>query len=277
MSVDALELGNGFVEACFVLFQDGSFFLYLAAMCFLFLLIRKQEKWRAFVGGYGCFLILIIFNPFIIWRLVAVLGLDDEYYRFLWLIPVTILLAYTGTVLVMQMKQIGIRMICFTVVVLVIFFCGNTIFARSFLLIQNVYKIPDEVIEICEIIRADSPKDEPCVAADFDLDVLINQYAPDIDLILSYREIANIRELEAQGDYIDSASKRLYYVLVDGSYYSYSYSEGYLEYALKEGQVDYIVTSRGNPAREYIASSQCSLIAELEEYCIFRVEIKEKI
>lgn len=276
MSVNASELGNAFVKTCFALFQDGSFFLYLTALCFLYLLIRKQVKWKSFFGLYACFLILIVFNPFVIWRVVAALGLDDEYYRFLWLIPVTVLPAYTGTVLVMERKRMGTGVICFAAVILTIFFCGNTIFARPFTLIENIYKIPDEVIEICEIIRADSPEEEPCVAADFDLDVLINQYAPDLDLILSYREIADIRALEAQGDYIDSASKRLYYVLVAGEEYNYSYSEGYLDYALIEGQVDYIVTSRGNPARKHIESSQCRLIAELEEYCIYRVESKEQ-
>lgn len=275
MSVDAAELGNAFVRTCFALFQGDGLFLYLTGACLAWLLVKRREGEKLFWRSYVLFLFLVIYNPFLIWRLVALLGLDDEYYRFLWLIPMTIVLAYSGSRLILDGKKKW-RPVYLAGVILAILLCGKTIFSRSWEWIENIYKIPDEVIEICEIIRADSPKEEPCVAADFDLDVLINQYAPDIDLILSYREIASIRELEARGDDIDSAAKRLYYVLVAGEEYNYWYSEGYLDYALREGQVDYIVTARGNPAREYIAASQCRLIAELEEYCIFRVEIEEQ-
>lgn len=187
------------------------------------------------------------------------------------MIPVAVIVGYIGTKVTLRPFRKWQQGLLFAVMLCIIAFCGKTIFSRPMGLIENIYKIPDEVIEICEIIRADSPKDEPCVAADFDLDVLINQYAPEIDLILSYRELAEIKELESFGEYRDAPSNRLKYVLIDGTVHD----EGYLIYALTEGQVDYIVTQRGAPAREYILASQCRLIAELEQYCIFRVEIEE--
>ena len=275
MDVNATELGNAFVKTCFGNYQGTGWFLYLTALCFLFLLLQKKEEWRTFFGLYGGFLLLAVFNPFVIWRVVALLGLDDEYYRFLWLIPVVPTLAYTGARLTGQAekkwgKKIGgLALAGITCLFLA---AGTPFFSRSLSLAENIYKIPDEVIEICEIIRADCPKEEPCVAADFDLDVLINQYAPDLNLILSYRAIADIRALEAQGDYIDEAPSRLYHVLIEET----PHDEGYLIYALSEGNVDYIVTHRGTPVREYILASQCRLIAELDEYCIFRVELEQE-
>lgn len=276
MDVSATELGNAFVKTCFGNYQGTGRFLYLTALCFCLLLLQKKEEWRSFFGLYGGFLLLVVFNPFVIWRVVALLGLDDEYYRFLWLIPVAPVLAYTGTKLTEKAGKYGGKgagILCLAGAACLFLAAGTPFFSRSLAIAENIYKIPDEVIEICEIIRADCPKEEPCVAADFDLDVLINQYAPDLRLILSYRAIADIRALEAQGDYIDEAPSRLYHVLIEET----PHDEGYLIYALAEGNVDYIVTHRGTPVREYILESQCRLIAELDQYCIFRVERKQEV
>ena len=275
MNINASELGMSFVKVCFALFQDKSYFLYLASVCLIYLLIRKKEPWKPFWGLYGAFLLLIIFNP-LIWRVVDLLVLDDEYYRFLWLIPVTPLIAYSATVLIMKAEKRMVRRLAFVGAVVVIVFCGQSVFSRSWELIDNIHKIPDEVIEICEIIRADCDKEEPVVASDFELSVLLNQYAPDIDLLLSYREVDKIRTLEAQGIHLDNAEKRMYYILIAGDEYEYVFRDGYLDYALEEGEIDYVVTSRWNPARAHIASSECELIAELDEYCIFRSALKEK-
>lgn len=272
MDISASEWGSAFVKICFENYQGAGLFLYLTAAAFLYLLLRKDEKWKSFWGMYGAFLLLIVYNPLIIWRVVDLLGLDDEYYRFIWLIPVTPLIAYAGTSLVMRMNRKTCRLFCLAGVAAAIILCGSTVFSRTHMLTENVYKIPDEVIEICEIIRADCPMEEPRVAADFDLDVLINQYAPDIDLVLSYREIARNQELRGYGTQSDTPSERLHHVILD----RLGHDEGYLVYALREGEVDYIVTSRGTPVRDYISQSQCRLIAELDEYCIFRVELEEE-
>lgn len=270
MNINASELGITFVKVCFSLFQGQGWFLYLAVVCFVYLLVPKKEPWKSFWGLYGAFLLLIVFNP-LIWRMVDLLGLDDEYYRFLWLIPLTPLIAYAGTGLIMKVSQKTLRVLALVGTVAVIVLCGQSIFTRSWDAIENIYKIPDEVIEICEIIRADCDKEEPVVASDFDLSVLINQYAPEIDLILSYRQVAALEELYSYGDYVDKPEDRLYHVLIN----ELPHDENYLVYALGEGNVDYIVTHRGSNTRGYIMESQCRLIAELKQYCIFRVEIEE--
>ena len=267
MSISASELGIAFVKTCFSLFQGEGNFLYLAVTCLIYLLIRKKEPWKSFWGLYGIFLTLVVFNP-LIWRVVDLLGLDDEYYRFLWLIPVTPLVAYALTTVITKLQKRTLRMTALAGTVAVIIFAGQSIFSRSWETIDNIYKIPDEVIEICEIIRADCDKDQPVVASDFDLSVLINQYAPEIDLILSYRQVSNIKEAYQYGSYVDNPEDRLYHVLINRE----PHDDQYLIYALKLGKVDYVVTERGNPVREYIAVSECELIAELEQYCIFRVQ-----
>ena len=271
MSISASELGMAFVKVCFSLFQGNGYYLYLAAMCFIWLLVRKQEPWKSFWGLYGAFLLLIVFNP-LIWRVVDLLGLDDEYYRFLWLIPITPLVAYGFTTLIQKISGRAVKLVALAGAVAVIVVSGQSIFSRSWEPIENIYKIPDEVVEICEIIRADCEKEEPVVASDFDLSVLINQYAPEMDLILSYGEVAKIKELDAFGERHDNPKDRLYYVVTE----EYTHDEGFLVHALQEGNVDYIVTHRGTKVREYILQSQCRLIAELDQYCIFRVEVEEK-
>lgn len=269
MNINASELGMTFVKVCFSLFQGEGYFLYLTAVCLIYLLIRKKEPWKSFWGLYGAFLVLIVFNP-LIWRVVDLLGMDDEYYRFLWLIPVTPLAAYALATLVTKLQKRTLRLLALVGAVGVIVFTGKSIFSRSWEPMDNIYKIPDEVIEICEIIRADCDKDQPVVASDFDLSVLINQYAPEIDLILSYREIADIQELREINDENDGPTCRLMHVIIDEK----DHDEGYLKSALSNGNVDYVVVHRGHNARSYIAQSQCKLIAELKQYCIFRVELQ---
>ena len=269
MSISASELGIAFVKTCFSLFQGEGNFLYLAVTCLIYLLIRKKEPWKSFWGLYGIFLTLVVFNP-LIWRVVDLLGLDDEYYRFLWLIPVTPLVAYALATVITKLQKRTLRMTALAGTVAVIIFTGQSIFSRSWETIDNIYKIPDEVIEICEIIRADCDKNQPVVASDFDLSVLINQYAPEIDLILSYRQVATLEELYSYENFVDKPADRLYHVLID----ELTHDGDYLVHALREANVDYIVTHRGNNVRGYIRDSQCRLIAELEKYCIFRVEIE---
>ena len=269
MNISASEYGIEFVKKCFVLFQDKGCFLYLAAVCMIYLLIRKREPWKSFWGMYGAFLLLIVFNP-MMWIVVDKLGLDDEYYRFFWLIPITPLVAYTGTTLVLKAQKKTLRAMIFCGTILTVVLCGQSVFSRSWDTIDNIYKIPDEVIEICEIIRVDCDKDEPVVASDFDLSVLINQYAPEMDLILSYGDIARMEELYGYGHFMDTPADRLYHVIVG----QWVHDDTYLVDGLRDGNVDYVVTERGNPSRFYIQDSQCRLIAELSQYCIFRVELE---
>lgn len=134
--------GTGLLVCCF-----------LVAWFYLFFCEKKRENRVIFVY-MPAVLLLLFFNP-LFFRVFGNLTEEAIYFRFLWLLPITPVIAYT--VIKIYGTLSGPKRYVFVLLSFVlIMFSGrlvylNPLFERA----ENEYHVPQEVVEICDMIEVE--------------------------------------------------------------------------------------------------------------------------
>lgn len=131
--------------------------LYLAAWIIIVVLEKKKENKTAFAFS-AWYLPLVLVNPLVGAALERLNMRPERVVRIYWLLPVFFAIAYGGTLLVQRAEQ-KLRMGTLTaaIVVMGLVFVGNPIVTgENFIKAENIYKLPDGVIQIVDMINEDA-------------------------------------------------------------------------------------------------------------------------
>ncbi len=141
----------------------------------LYLMLREKRKQMRILFIYvPLALLLLFFNPLFT---KLVLRMEDIYWRLLWLLPITMTLAYAAVTLYGRMKG-KIRMVFALLLAALVMFSGNYIYDDGFVQAENPYHMPQAVVDICDAIEIEGRE----VMALFpdELLVYVRQYAPTV-------------------------------------------------------------------------------------------------
>ena len=270
MEISIAEWGLGFVLENFRRFQgEGVFFLFFAAAVAV-LLFAVRTEWKKGFMWYLLCLFLLVFNPLLATPVVEVLGLEDEYYRLIWLLPVTVLLAWLAVWIVEKGKKGWIRAALCLVCMLLLAVPGKSVLASGLKPAENLYKISDEIIEISEKLHRHSGSEELNVVTDFDLVVVLNQYDPSLHLVLPYLDVSLMREYEQMEDYETSLPPNLQSQM---NIYQMLYNQKELPWmelggAFNYTKTEYVVLKKTDPMLSYVLTQSCEIVEETENYYI---------
>lgn len=182
-----------FMESWVILKNYGGtgFLLLLYVIALGCLLIREKNKYVRSIFVYAPMLLIFGFLFPVSRKLyVAVLNEGNTYYRVLWLLPVSITLAYTGCSVIYRLGkrfEKNARWISYAgalVGVAVIMLAGKYVYNSPHISkAENAYHLPQEVIDICDTIEANEGE-IPYNYATFpgDLVYYVRQYRTDIGL-----------------------------------------------------------------------------------------------
>lgn len=181
---------------------------YLAAVIYLFLREKRRDRRILFVYA-PVITLLLYFNPLFFY--VFRKAMDEEiYYRLIWLLPVTVTLAYS-IVRICQELQGKKRLAVLGLAAILIAVSGtftysNPIFRRA----ENLEHVPAEVAEICDMIEL--PGREVRAAFPVEMVHFVRQYSAwicmpygrevltggfsDLEYALRYREVEVSRVAE---------------------------------------------------------------------------------
>ena len=124
---------------------------FLISLLYLWL-TEKRKHIRVMFLYVPLVLLLVFFNPLVA-KLVSGLADGEIYYRILWLLPVTPVIAYTTVdfcgKLVGYRKYVGIT------ATLILFMLSGSLIYRNpyFQKAENVYHVPTSVVDICDAIE----------------------------------------------------------------------------------------------------------------------------
>lgn len=156
-------MGTGLVVAWFL-------------MSLLYLYFKEADKGKRILFLYvPVILLLLFFNPIFIEIIYRFVG-DEIYYRVLWLLPITVVLAYTVVDIKSRLQGAKGRIFLGMAILLVIL-SGSCIYSNtSFQRANNLNHIPQPVVNICEAIKVEGRE----VLAVFPDEMLIyvRQYSP---------------------------------------------------------------------------------------------------
>lgn len=149
---------------------------YLLSLVYLFVLEKRQELRIIFIY-VPIILLFLYFNPLFAQVVYSVIG-DEIYYRILWLLPVTVVIAYVCVSIYGELS--GIRKELFALVAVgLIVISGSFIYNSPFFhKAENLYHVPDSVVHICDAIEIPDVE----VKAVFPVELLsyVRQYSPTI-------------------------------------------------------------------------------------------------
>ncbi len=276
MDIQVSEYGLNFVIECFRRFQDEGVFFLFFAIAIVLLIVSVKKKWKKGFLFYILMLFMTVFNPLIVTPVIEWLDFDDEYYRLIWLLPVTILLAWMAVSVSERMKRWWMKAAAYVIFFLILAFPGKSILDKGLERSENLYKIPDEVIEICDVLHTDSGEDELRAAMDFSLIVLMGQYDPSIELTITYNDYSFLEWQWETNDnfneeYPPELTERLkiYRVL-------YLKDEEAMEgldfiRALWLTETEYVVMGKGSAVIDYLYDLNLEYIMDTDSYVVMKV------
>ncbi len=132
-------MGTGLIVICFMI-------------SLIYLWVNETRKYVRILFLYMPVVILLLyFNPLFAAVVYGVTG-SEIYYRILWLLPITIVIAYTCAHIYGKLKgaKQGGFALCIAALIMVSgsYIYGNPYFAKA----ENIYHVPDCVVDICDAI-----------------------------------------------------------------------------------------------------------------------------
>lgn len=211
--------------------------LSLAAVIYLF--FQEKNKCRRVLFIYLPVILLVLyFNPLFFAIFERLVG-SEIYFRLLWLLPVTWVLAYTGVCLYQRTKEQW-KLPVLLGMLLLVSISGRFVYSNPlFSVAENPYHVPDYVVEICDDIKVEGRE----VMAVFPREFLlyVRQYSPLVcmpygrDAIIyqgnSFYQLMESEQIEARqlAEYAKGAG--CHYIILDedkeilGSLLDYHYEE----------------------------------------------------
>lgn len=105
------ELGLRFVDACMRLYWGSCWYPLLFAVGLICTLVLGRKRKSGIFIGYTVFLLLTVYNPLVVKYLIAKAKFENEYYRFIWILPVIPAVAYYGVRLVTAFRKTWIKVL----------------------------------------------------------------------------------------------------------------------------------------------------------------------
>lgn len=247
--INILKDGITHLENIYVLFDNNSsvFFLFIISTLVIFL-VSKNKRIKQEIILPTLLIVIVAFNPLSI-KIMSKFLPDLRLVRFYWLFPITIVFAYLFTEFTSRYKNKR-QLYSFVLACVLICYFGQFVFTKTnFDLPENLYKVPDEVIEICNQIEADGN---------------CGYVLPDVENVEYYRQYdANIRlvfgrDVDPSGDF--------YSAMADENYDLKKISS--LEYR----NMKYIIFRKQRVLKPEEVFEQFNVLTETENYYLVRIK-----
>lgn len=158
-------------------FHENHFLAAIYLFALLYLWLTEKDKCRRAVFVYApTLLLLLFFCPLFRKVFVRVLEDSETYYRLLWLLQMSLVSAYGLLRLLGRHRRIGLAAVCLMIVA-----CGDYVYDSEHISrAENVYHLPQEAIDIVDLIEPETGRVTALVPAD--LIYYVRQYSTDIEL-----------------------------------------------------------------------------------------------
>ena len=216
---------------------------------------------------------LLVYNPLVVKYLIAKVKFENEYYRFIWILPVIPAVAYYGVKLVSVFRKKWQRALAAIVVLGCFVLLGNPLdgVVTNFAMTENIYKVPDDLRAVCDVIHQNQENDFPRVVFDSSLNSIVRQYDAGIGLVISRNASIYRAGSTVAGSFDENSGfyKRQKALLDVIDYHIYD-SPDQFKKALRKTKTDFVVTAIGQVDHEFLVNNGCELVAQTETHYVYK-------
>lgn len=270
-NVSLNELGISFVKICLQNYWGTIYFFGIFTACLLGIYMFKKQEATFFVP-YTAFLFLTIYNPVLVKTFYSKLGSDVIYYRFFWLLPVSIVLAYFCVEVISSSKSRVSKCIISVALCFMIILTGTPIktIKEAVTMPPNLYKVPDPLLEMCQLIHDDSPIPNPKVVAETSLHMYLRQYDPSIKLTVDRDILLHYAGSTTVGSNPDSPVYQEQTALLAVALYGNLENTDAFVSAVKNTETNYLMLSTNAATNDYLLQLGFANMGEYGGYTLYR-------
>lgn len=273
-AINVFENGIGYLSECLNLYLGGVAYMLLYLCGVLFVLIKgSDEEKEIFIPG-AVLLTITVYNPLSPLLLDKFFDVSSEFYRLFWITPVIVVVPFVVSKIFGYTKNTNekVTVIVFSLIVLLL--GGNFVYNAGIPFAENQYKIPDELIEISEIIHEDSDTEYTKAFFEYEYNMEIRQYDPKMLLAIDREEYiyaVNYSYTEEMLNDDAVPTNKILAALVRNQDVS---AEDFSN-ALEATKTQYVVLMKGHYMTNMLKKAGLKQVGESAMHNIFKYDLKE--
>lgn len=273
-SLNVATQGLSYLRECLALYSENCafFVLYVAALVFVCIKGNDREK-RIFLPG-AVMLLLTVYNPVFPVIINSFFDVNSEYYRFFWIAPVLVLVPYMAVKLIMLQEKNSGKIVLGIVIAVIFILSGNFLYANGYKKAENVYKMPEELIEISELIHEDATVEYPKAFLEYEYNMQMRQYDPKMLLTVDREDYLYATSNDYTSDMLNDENFPQYKLLAALIKYQFVEQQAVLD-ALELTHTEYVVLDKNNKMGSFLKDAGLAEIAETDNHIIYKYTLKE--
>ena len=274
VSVEAM--GLHFILWVLRYYWSGILYFLFFPVCLLVLLILKKKEIHFFIP-YLAALTLTIYNPWVIKYVWVHLHSDQIYYRFLWMLPVGIVISALAVELIRRLPRTWMRAVAAVLAAFILIRSGSPVLALpdALALPENFQDVPDDLVELCRMIHEDAEIPDPCIIVDQRLHFLVRQYDPSIRMALKRDYFLYYNGSPVTSVNEDAKSYRRHRRLMNAAFYGEVDNKKWLRKAMRLRRVHYMAVHQDNPAQDIFLEIGCTEVGRTGDYILYRTFVDQ--
>lgn len=249
-------------------YVGSKFWMFLLLISVVYIFIQKDKKTRKVILIVMITSILCIYNDVMRTIIGKVVG-TATYYRFFWLVPVTMICAYALVLFLSQnYKMICKLLVCAGIAIGLIM--GGDSFWSSYTnqIPENKYLMPNDVWEISELIQKDKTEKVPTIAMPEQLMFSYISYDADAVMGIGREAYLYFSNNNFEGDPNRYPEERILAKIVNRNE-----AQDILKTkaAIYKRRIDYLVVDNQAGLENFMESIDCTLVGGTENYELYRV------
>lgn len=272
--VNVFENGIGYLHKCLGLYTNGTGFFVMYLLCIIYILLKGTKEEKEIFLPSAVVLVLTVYNPLVPLMVDKIFDVSGEYYRLFWIAPVIVLVPYIAARLISGAGSAAQKVTVSLLAALIIIAGGNFIYAGGIDIAQNMYKIPDELITISDIIHEDSGTEYAKAFFEYEYNMEIRQYDPKMLLSVDREDYIYAMNYSYTADMLADGARpenRLLALLARNQ----KVGKEDLISALEDTKTEYVVITKGHPQTGFLKSAGLGIIGQTDTHLIFKYDIKE--
>lgn len=272
--VNVFENGIGYLGECLSKYLGSCAYLLLFIFAAVYILIKGDEEEREiFIPGI-VMMIITVYNPLFPVLIDKFFDISGEYYRFFWIAPVVVLVPFVVSKLISGCNNIREGFVVGVFVIVAMFMAGNFVYEEGIPFAENMYKVPDELIEVSQLIHSDSTEEYPKAFLEYDYNMEMRQFDPKMLLTIDREEYIYAVNYSYSDEMIyddNVPSSRLLAILVRNQDVD---MEAFID-GLELTKTEYVVVRKGHPRCDYLEKAGLNLIGTTDSQCIYKYNLSE--
>ena len=272
--LNVFEKGIGYLWACLTYYAGSCAYLMLYAAALVYICIFGSRREKEIFLPCSVFLLITVYNPVAPVVLDRFFDVNSEYYRFFWIAPVIVLVPYLFTKLIFSAGKVTHRAVAAILIICICLVSGKFVYADGIKLAENIYKMPNELIEISEIIHNDSPAEYPKAFLEYEYNMQMRQYDPGMQLTIDREDYLYAVQNPYTDEMLADEAHPQYRILAALVRLQPVSEEAFLD-ALETTKTEYVVLNKNNPRTSFCLIAGLHKVSETEDHVIFKYDVKE--